>query len=121
MVKCNLKDLKIVSDEVARYAGFISQYDMYIFVLGSNPDLFCANLMLNRYENFYFRFLKYNNKNIPSHLASYSEIAIKKKYDFFKSLSEDVIKYYPEIMKEYPDFNDYIKEISDVPSPQFSD
>ena len=34
MLKCNLKDLYVVSDEAARYAGFFSQFDL--FLLGKN-------------------------------------------------------------------------------------
>lgn len=113
MVKCNLKDLYVVSDEAARYNGFFCQFDLYVYILNCMDNLDLANSELKKMEELKYPIRKYG-------ISSLNEQIIRSGYDLvykcIKFTAENVLENYETVLKEYPDFNDFILSISNAPS-----
>jgi|GEM_PF-3373123 len=113
VLKCNLKDLYVVSDEAARYNGFFCQFDLYVCILSSIDDLDLANSELKRMEELKYPIYKYG-------ISSLNERVIRGGYDSIyssvKFAAKNVLERCEAVIQEYPDFNDYILSISNAPS-----
>lgn len=115
MLKCDLKDLKIVSDEVARFCGFHCQIDLYVYILCYHDDLERANCELEKMENFYYPTRKMYGPSVSEYIIKTGnyECIYGTLSDFAKRMEVD----YPKVLKEYPDFNDFVKSLVNAPSP----
>ena len=113
VLKCDLKDLYVVSDEAARYNGFFCQFDLYVCILSSIDDLDLANSELKRMEELKYPIYKYG-------ISSLNERVIRGGYDSIysriKFAAKNVLERYESVIQEHPDFNDYILSISNAPS-----
>ena len=118
MLKCNLKDLYVVSDEVARYAGFFSQFDLYVEILSEYSDIGRANQQLETMSTLLFAGRKNNSDTIAEHIIKTGDW--KSIYKGCKAFSQNVLDNYESVKEEYPDFNDFILSIAKAKSPDIS-
>lgn len=115
MLKCNLKDLIVISDEEVRYNGFISQFDFYIWVLTCEKELEEANLYIRKLKKRTWLDKEFH-KNPAEKIIFEIRNDFKETYRFFPVLCDTIINNYNEVKKEYPNFDEYIKSIADCPS-----
>lgn len=115
MLKCDLKDLDIISDEEARWGGYISQLDFYVCLLTDFDDLESANRRV-----YTTRFRASGNKGA---FKSLSEMYLKSSenfedtYQYFaKYLCPEVVENYKKVKEMYPDFDKFLGLIADIPS-----
>lgn len=115
MLKCNLKDLLVISEEEVRYNGFISQFDFYIWLLTYEDELDGANIYIKKLKKRTYIDKEFYHNSAEKNIFE-SENDFEETYRFFPALCDTVINNYKKIKREYPNFDEFIKSIADIPS-----
>lgn len=113
----NLRDLDIISDEEVRFNEFLSQFNYYVLLLWDyrDSDVFFANCQ-TRQMRLRAWFYKKTDKTVAEHFAKLAACELDKTYNFINSCNEEVKRYYPWVQKMYPNFDEFISSIANMPS-----
>ena len=117
----DLKDLDIISDEEARFNEFLSQFDYYVLLLWNyrNSDIFSANCQ-TRQMRFRAWFYKRTDKTVAEHFAKLASCELDKTYKFINICADEVKNCYSWVKKMYPNFDEFISSIANMPSMEQS-
>ena len=115
MLKCNLEDLYVVSDEVARYCGYCCQLDLYVSIIIYFDNLEDANSQLQKMEKIYYPCRRLNGPSLSEYIIKTENY--KSIYGTLASVSSRIEDDYPKVLAEYPNFNDFVKSITNTKSP----
>ena len=115
MLKCDLKDLVIISEQEAQYNGFTGQFDFYVFILSYHKDLKLANAEI---EQAKIRGWAANQwcKSVSLYQSVLGISKYEENYKFQGVLMECIKNNYDRIQREYPNFNEFILSIANAPS-----
>lgn len=115
MLKCNLKDLEVISDEDAQYCGYISQFDFYVFTLSYYDDLERANSVIRQ-----MKLRAWSNrqdfKSIGFYKCAMGTEGFEDDYRWHGKLLKYIQENYHAILREYPNFREFIFSIANAPN-----
>lgn len=111
MVKCNLNDLDYISEDEARFNGFLGQYDYYLYMLIINNTLEEINettwLCRKRGQGELMDGITFSRK-IALYGYKMFEQVMEDRQDNIKTIMEN----YDKVKTMYPEYNDFILSLS---------
>lgn len=110
MLKCNLKDLDVISDIEARYAGFRGQTDFYLYILSKANTLEIANAIIHHYREFAGMDMAVTSQPdcfIARSIGGVYKDTAKKCMQIHRNLRD--------IFEFYPDFFEFMDSIRNAP------